>query len=269
MKNPYISIIMPCYNSEMFISKTIDSVINQTYINFELLIVDDNSSDSTIDIIKKYIKMDSRIKLFESPNNFGGPAKGRNIGIKNSKYDYLAFIDSDDLWHLKKLEIQIQYINKFNPDFISTGRIIFKENYNSEILNDYGFNFKKITYFKLLFNNSICCSSVLLKKKIIKPILFDEERKLISHEDYRCWLEIHKKINHSIEIPHQLVFYRISDNQISGSNFFGKLKRVRFHYYQMSTHENKYFGKFSFIAIFFVFTHNLISLLNVIFGKYK
>tara|TARA_B100000427_G_C15404319_1_gene549105 strand:+ start:51 stop:863 length:813 start_codon:yes stop_codon:yes gene_type:complete len=269
MKDSFVSVIMPCYNSEKFISETIESVINQTHKNLELLIIDDKSNDNTINIVKKYIKTDSRIKLFKSNTNFGGPAKPRNIGIENSNFDLLAFIDSDDIWHPKKIEIQIKYINKLKVKFISTNKKIFKIFKGFEKISKDQLKYSSLSYNKLLLKDFITLSSVLVKKNVIENIMFDESKKYIAHEDYVCFLEIHKIINHSIILKHPLVLYRISDNQISGNTLFQKFKRLKTHFIQMYNHEHKYFGKMYFFGIIFLTSHILISLCQRFLNKIK
>ena len=105
MRNDYISIITPSYNSSEYIEETIQSVLNQTYEKWELILVDDFSSDNTVSIIESFISLDSRIKLIKNTENKGA-AVTRNTAILESKYSYLAFLDSDDIWVKEKLEKQ-------------------------------------------------------------------------------------------------------------------------------------------------------------------
>ena len=107
-----ISVILTTFNSEKFISESIESVLNQTYQNFEIIIVDDLSTDRTKSIVQELIEKDSRIKWFQFENNFGGPARGRNYGIDNAKYDLVAFLDSDDQWHSQKLMCIYKILSK-------------------------------------------------------------------------------------------------------------------------------------------------------------
>ena len=111
-----VSVIMPVYNSEKTISRSIESILSQTYSNIELLITDDCSNDKSISIIKKYKLGDNRIRLF-SLNTNSGAGVARNNSIKNSKGRYIAFCDSDDVWLENKLEIQIQFLKKSGQAF--------------------------------------------------------------------------------------------------------------------------------------------------------
>ena len=98
-----ISIVMPVYNGSNLIEETIDSIIAQSYTNWELIIVNDKSTDDTVEIVNSYIIKDNRIKLIDLKLNYGGPAKPRNIGIENSNGSFVALIDADDIWHKGKL----------------------------------------------------------------------------------------------------------------------------------------------------------------------
>ena len=111
-----VSIITPCYNSSDYISDAIDSVINQEYKKWEMIIVDDFSSDDSVKIVKKYIEKDSRISIIQLDFN-KGPGYARNQAIKKAKGQYYAFLDSDDLWHSQKLQRQIQFMNQKNIAF--------------------------------------------------------------------------------------------------------------------------------------------------------
>ena len=105
--NDKVSIIMPCYNSEKFIKDAIESVLKQTYQNWELIIIDDNSTDNSTIIVESYKRKDFRIKLLKNSNNTRMPATPRNIGILSANGRYIAFLDSDDIWYPSKLENQI------------------------------------------------------------------------------------------------------------------------------------------------------------------
>ena len=121
MKNPLVSIIIPNYNKEEFLSICIQSVLNQTYKNFEIIIIDNFSSDRSLDVIKKFI--DPRINLFQFQNN-GIIAASRNFGIKKSNGKYLAFLDSDDYWMKDKLSKSVKVLEK-GADFIYHDCILF------------------------------------------------------------------------------------------------------------------------------------------------
>ena len=112
-----VSIITPVYNSEKYLKDTIESVLNQTYTNFELILINDKSKDSSIDICNSY--KDDRIKIIDLPENVG-VCMARNIGIKSASGRYIAFLDSDDVWDSKKLEKQISFMKKINAGISCT-----------------------------------------------------------------------------------------------------------------------------------------------------
>ena len=126
-KNPTVSVIIPTYNRAHLVDRAIQSVLNQTYKDFELIIVDDGSTDNTEDIIKEFQKKDERIKYIRHEENRGGSA-ARNTGIKAAKGEYIAFLDSDDEWLPIKLGRQIsEFTNKSKIALVYTGRIIIEE----------------------------------------------------------------------------------------------------------------------------------------------
>ena len=128
--NPKISIITPCFNCEKFISETIESVLKQTYTNFEMIIVDDASTDKSFDIIKEYALKDSRIIYFQNQQN-SGANYSRNFAIKNATGDYIAFLDSDDIWDESKIKTQIEFMENNNCDFSYTSYELIDEKSNS------------------------------------------------------------------------------------------------------------------------------------------
>jgi teichuronic acid biosynthesis glycosyltransferase TuaG len=222
INQPLISIIMPVYNAEEYIAETIESVLNQTYENWELIIVDDYSNDTSIEIIKQFTKQEKRIKLIESKNNFGGPARPRNIGINNSYGEYIAFLDADDLWQNIKLEKQLNYMIENNLNFTSTSSS--KIDHKSNKLND---KYNLFYYLRSYTNKSSICdlikysyistSSVVIEKKIV--LNFNEDIDFISVEDLCLWLEILKNSATRYRyLDEELLQYRILFTSISDRN---------------------------------------------------
>ena len=114
-----VSVIIPAFNCEKYISEAIDSVLNQTCQNFEIIVIDDGSKDNTGVIVREYLnKYPNKIKDFHQENK--GPAAARNLGIRNAKCEYIAFLDADDLWGKEKLEKSINFLEKNNFDWICT-----------------------------------------------------------------------------------------------------------------------------------------------------
>ena len=219
---PLVSVIMPNFNSEKFISDAINSVINQIdFFSLELIIIDDNSNDRCIEIIKNYQTKDDRIILIESSSNTGA-GLARNKGLSVSKGKYITFIDSDDTWHLDKLSIQIKIMEKLNIAITHTdyGYIDSKG-----IVADHIFRTSKypVDYDNLLKRTEISCLTVVYNRELIGLEYFpDIKRK----QDYVVWLNILKKGFKSIPLHTVTGFYR----QQSSAKVFNRLNFVHTHF---------------------------------------
>jgi len=252
MENYYISIITPSYNSSSYIEETIKSVVYQTYKNWELIIVDDSSIDNTVNIVNKYVAVDKRVKLIQNSKNYGA-AFSRNIGLKESKYDYIAFLDSDDLWLEDKLKNQISFMKENNISFCFTGY---------EIINSIGKSLGKtvdtkqtgsFSYNDMLKKKAtLGCSTVMINKKHFDGLL--KIPSLRTGQDYAFWLKLLKKPKiRAYVLPKVLTQYRITPNSIS-RNKFKKVRRQWQIYRQIENlnfFESVYF--FSFYAFRAVF----------------
>ena len=184
MNEPLVSIITPVYNAERFLEDTIKSVQKQSYKNWELVLVDDCSKDSSSEIIEKLQNSDDRIRYIKLEKN-SGAAISRNTGIKNAKGRFIAFVDSDDLWEKTKLEKQIEYMLRENIGFSFTSYRYMRE--NGEKTTKVAKAPKKIDYEGLLKNTIIGCSTVVLDRKIIG----DFEMPLVKRgQDTATWLKI-------------------------------------------------------------------------------
>jgi teichuronic acid biosynthesis glycosyltransferase TuaG len=211
-----VSIITPTYNSEKFITETIESVINQSYTNWEMLITDDCSNDNTIDIVKFYQSKDSRIKIFQLKNN-SGAAIARNNSINNSKGRYVAFLDSDDLWFKNKLELQIEFMRKGGYALTYTSYEKFK-NRDTFISNIYCL--KKLSYNDMLKNNYIGCLTAIYDSKILGKIMMPNIRR---RQDYALWLNILKQTDYAYGLDIVLSKYRVLETSLS-KGFIANLK---------------------------------------------
>lgn len=211
-KNIKVSVIIPVYNSERFISETIQSVLDQTFQDFEIILVDDKSTDTSRSIINEFKLKDNRIKLIESNENFGGPARPRNKGIKEAKGEYLAFLDSDDLWHREKLEKQLAFMESKKVNFSSTFSFVIDE--RSDLIKS---KFRKPNRHGLkilIMKNFIFNSSVIVENNEL--IKFCEDKDLIAVEDYFLWLQLFIKKNMTYAyFNEKLLFYRNVDASIS------------------------------------------------------
>jgi teichuronic acid biosynthesis glycosyltransferase TuaG len=212
MSESLVSIITPCYNSSFFIEETINSVQNQTYKNWELLITDDGSTDNSIHIINNIIKKDKRIKLFKIENS--GAAVARNDSIKESSGSYIAFLDSDDLWLPTKLELQVKFMETHNYNFTHTS--YKKINEEGEDLNSIIICKDVLTYNQMLFSNKIGCLTAMYNADNLGKIYMPIIRK---RQDYGLWLKILKKKEVAYGLNVVLSKYRLRNNSISNNKF--------------------------------------------------
>lgn len=206
-----VSIITPAYNAAAYIAETIESVLNQTYQNWEMLIVNDCSKDNTAEIVQSYAAKDKRIKLINLKQN-GGAAAARNTAIKNAKGRYIAFLDSDDLWKKEKLQKQIQFMQQNEYAFTYISYEHFKET-KENIQNQVQIQ-KSLNYNQALKGNQIGCLTVMVDKKQIPNIHFTTQK----HEDYILWLNILKQGITAYGIQESLALYRTGNSKsISGN----------------------------------------------------
>jgi glycosyltransferase involved in cell wall biosynthesis len=219
MRNILISIITPNYNCEHYIGQAIESVLAQTCVNWEMLIIDDCSTDGSYEKALEYAVKDSRIKLYRMEKN-GGAARARNKAIELSKGEYLAFLDSDDLWFPDKLEKQLQFMIENDCDFSFTEYEHIDENNN--ILDKKSRVIKTLDYNKMLLHNFIGCLTVVYKQdlnnKIYGPIVK-------VNNDYALFLQILKKSKNAKGIDECLAQYRIRQGSIS-KNSVRKIKSM-------------------------------------------
>lgn len=209
-KEDLVSIITAAYNAEQYLEETIKSVLNQTYKNWELIIVDDNSSDKTYEIASRYSQKDNRIKVVKLHKNLG-PAAARNIAIKKSKGRYIAFLDSDDLWLPEKLILQTKFMKEKKLCFCYCSYRIIDESNN--ILGDFIVP-TQITYTDLLKTNYIGCSTVVFDSFKLGKLFMPN---ILKRQDYGLWLKILKKIKVAYGIKEPLVLYRLRKKSVSSN----------------------------------------------------
>ena len=217
-----VSIIMPAYNSEKFIRQAVDSILGQTFTNYELIVVEDCSTDKTLDILNEYSSENSRITLIRNEKN-SGVSYSRNRAISIATGEYIAFLDSDDMWDNQKLEKQVNYV-KSNPnaDFVFTGSAFIDE--NDKPLNHILHVPDKISFNDLLKQNIISCSSVFIKRSIIQDIKMPNDK---MHEDFATWLTILKNQKYAYGIDEPLLIYRLSSNSKSSNKI--KAAHIQMH----------------------------------------
>ena len=228
---PLISVITPLFNAESYIAQTIESVLSQTYTQWEMIIVDNCSTDESKTIVRSF--NDSRIKLIELDYNSGGPARPRNIGIENAKGDYIAFLDSDDIWLPSKLQCQIEIINAGEYDIVHT--LANKIDTQSKMIGFYNnqrvYNSCRLFLSPqsiIFFSNYININSVLMKKET--TIKIREEQNMTAIEDWMYWIEnilAGKKI---YLIEESLLNYRIDINSMSNRRSDKSFRKIFYLY---------------------------------------
>ena len=214
---PLVSVITPCYNMEKFVTETVNSVRNQTYPHWEMLIVSDASTDRTAEILKSLAEQDERIKITINSHH-SGIADARNQAIQMAQGHYLAFLDSDDLWHPDKLERQLSFMQEKQIGFSfssyelvdETGKLLGKTVEATEDMN----------YESYLRNTIIGCSTVMVNTDIVGNVTVPRFR---TSEDAATWLDILKKGRIAYAIKQPLVSYRIrrksaSSNKLKASH---------------------------------------------------
>ena len=218
--SPLVSIIVTTFNRKQILKETIDSILNQTFENFELIVIDNFSNYDYITYMDSF--NDIRIKPFQNNNN-GIIALNRNFGIMKSKGKYIAFCDDDDIWFPSKLEKQINVMkNSSNKGVYCMQKHFGKTNIFSDYFGIGPFPFRQKTDTKSLIRvNCIPFSTVLLKKNIFDKVkLFNEEKIFIGIEDHELWIRISKVSNFNF-IPEVLVLHRVHKN-----NAFNKISSI-------------------------------------------
>lgn len=210
----YVSIIMPAYNAENYIKESIQTVLDQTFTNWELIIIDDCSSDNTVDVIRAI--EDDRIRLIELEKN-SGAAVARNRGVEIAQGEYIAFLDSDDLWGAEKLTKQLFFMKSNDYSFTCTEYIAINENYeeiNTIKVQD-RLDYKGV--LKYCPGNSTIIYNAKKLGKFYAPIIR-------RRNDFAMWLQVIKKAKfiYGLREPH--TFYKVRENSLSSN----KIKLVKY-----------------------------------------
>lgn len=210
---PLVSVIIPAFNSSKTIKKTIDSVLVQTLTDFELIIINDASTDNTLDIISQY--QDPRLQVFSYPH--GGGNVSRNRGLKHALGEYVSFLDADDIWEADKLELQLQTLQKLQQNTEVAIAYSWTDYINEEdnvILKGCHTNANGDIYEKLLVHNFLENGSnpLIRKTSIVELGGFDET--LTAAQDWDMWLRLAQKY-HFVCVPKVHILYRVTTNSVS------------------------------------------------------
>lgn len=207
----YVSVVMTTYNVERYVVEALQSVVNQTHPHFEIIIVDDGSIDHTPEIIQTFTKNHPSIDICFFQQAHIGRANVLQWGVDHAKYDWIAILDADDVWHHQKLALQTAAIHTYHLDFLATDSTLFGE---GPVPKDIVFEtikqkyLKKISLSQLLINNLISHSSLLAKKNLLK---YDTSRK--RQIDYECWLRLMSQGESLWLLDMKLTYHRLHQGQ--------------------------------------------------------
>lgn len=209
--NTLVSIITPCYNAEAFIAITIQSVVEQTYKNWEMLICDDCSTDCSAGIIKEYCRKDCRIKYLKTEKPSGSPALPRNIAIDKAQGRYLAFLDSDDIWLPDKLEEQLKLIEEKRCPIVYSNYEKMDE--NGKRSNRIIYAPQEVTMRHFEMGNPLPCLTVLVDTHVTGKFHFPN----MHHEDCIAWIGLVQKFGKAYNTNTVAACYRVQKNSVSGN----------------------------------------------------
>lgn len=239
-----VSIITPTFNSSNYISQTIYSVLNQTHQNWEMIIVDDCSTDETFSVISNFATQDVRIKVFKLDQN-SGAGIARNFAIQEASGNYIAFLDADDLWKPEKLEKQLHFMQVQKIPFTFSFYETIDEIGN--LRNETITTPSKITYKQLYYCNWIGNLTGIYSVDFFGKIPISAIKK---RQDWMLWLQIVKQIETAIPVPESLAFYRVRQDSISASKW--KLIKYNFKVYKNFHQRNFITACFDTIRFLFV-----------------
>ena len=237
-----VSIITPSYNSEKYLKDCIVSVLNQTLSCWEMLIVDDASSDNSRTVIESYLKKDKRIKAFFLEKNIG-PAMARNYAINKASGRYIAFLDSDDIWLPNKLKVQLDFMKLNNYSFVFSSYQVISDD-NSILIYTIPVP-ERINYNQYLKNTIIGCLTVVIDREKHQIIKMPNLR---SSQDMATWLNLLRNGDYAYGINKNLAKYRLSSN----SNTKNKIKAAYDVWKVYRDHENFSIFKSVYNFIFYV-----------------
>ena len=225
---PEITIILPVYNGERYLNRTITSILQQTMPDFELIAIDDCSTDQSLQILQNWAQRDNRIQIAANEQNMG-VADARNKGITMAKGEYICFIDSDDTWHSDKLEHQLNFMKQSCCDFSCTAYAMVDD--EGKFMKNRFINKQQIVLEDLLKENYICCSTVMLKAELAKQYSMNGS---YAHEDYVYWLDLLQNGANGMVLDETLVQYRVVQSGRSANK--GKAAQGRWQIYREYLH---------------------------------
>lgn len=228
-----VTVVIPCFNAQEFIEATLNSVLAQTYPHFEVIVVDDKSTDQSRNVVARVMARDARVKLIEMQQNAGAPAKPRNIGIRAAQGEWIALLDADDIWHPRKLEVQMRLLARHRAAMCSTEMRDFGSESEIAFLPVDAPTVKRVTFRQQLLKYRTPTSSIVIRRELMLAHPFNEDLSFKAREDTDCFIRVHESIPCSLKVCHPFVYYRLQSAQISGNKWrmvarhFSMLKKYR------------------------------------------
>jgi len=253
---PMVTVVIPCFNAQAFLPRTLESVRAQTHANLEIIVVDDASSDRSVEIVRSYAARDSRVRLLVRSTNAGTPGAPRNDGVANARGEWIAFLDADDLWHPMKLELQLRALREHGAlmcstlmkDFVDEREIVVSPPRDPKVQRiDLGMQLRKYR---------TPTSSIVAHRDLMRRLPFNEDIGYRAREDTDCFIRAHEEVPYSIKVLHPLVFYRQQAAQISGN----KWKMVPRHLNMLKKYRLKSGRGFGPMAYVYTMTHFVASI---------
>ena len=254
---PQLSVVIPCYNAAPFIAATLESVLSQTFHDFEVLVMDDCSTDASRDVVRSIAARDPRVRLVELERNHGAPAAPRNAGVQVARGRWVAFLDADDLWHPAKVELQLRALADTGATMCSTEMRDFREERGLR-WRDPGLRprVERISWHKQLIKYRTPTSSIVADRALMLACPFNEDLSYKAREDTDCFIRVHEHMPYSIKLRHPLVYYRLQANQISGN----KWRMVSRHLAMLQKYRRRTGVPLGGLAYVYTFTHFLASI---------
>ncbi len=212
-----VSVVLTTHNSDKYIQRAIQSVIEQTFASWELIVVDDASTDETPVIVAKIAQQHEKVRMLRKMVCSGGPANGRNLGVSEARHDWVAFLDADDVWHPHKLELQLGELLHSPTALLCTAMRDFHSENDMLFRRPKGRNTQLVTFEMQRRRARIPTSSVLASREVLLKHPFDERPLYRAVEDYDCWLRILSTGVICTKVRHELVYYRKTESQLSKS----------------------------------------------------
>ena len=251
-----VSVVVPCYNGARYLRATLDSVLRQTHRVLELIVVDDCSTDDSPAIVEALAVQDPRVRLLRLARNHGTPGGPRNAGVRNSLGDWVAFLDADDLWHPRKLELQLRVLADQGVTMCSTQMLDFRDEADVHLAEPpEPLRILRITLGQQLRKYRTPTSSIVVRRSLMLEHPFNEAVAFRAREDTDCFIRAHEYMPYSVKIVFPLVHYRLQTAQISGN----KWKMVDRHLSMLRQYRLRSGAVLGWKAYWFTATHFIAS----------